>query len=361
MYLSHIFISFSFSKKDKMEQFVSKAFIINGSLQFLYIRAFTIILLEIQCKKDVLMVVVVYMFLSSMYITYCYQLESKYQKDNNIMTNVFYYLNLIYFWDSICLFIGKLVSKTDFKGILDIFFIGIGLVIIFTITFPKKRMHSANEVIENDIDVYNQIRLMIDAIEDRAFNRHHLFDIFSYLSEKLQNPNLESDELILKKKIESFRNSTHINDKEFEYYLFQQVDLIFRDSINLFRESIILKVTYAIFQIEKLGRYNKGYINLSNISTNKNLSFSQDFLIYRLKRRLEDKGIEDGIDKSNLSFRYQCNQLISMISKISMIYSYFWNLLLTSSDFDDIIKLSEYGIEINEMIKLMKNLKHYKM
>ena len=355
MYLSHIFISISFSKDDKMEQYISKAFIKNANLQFLYIRAITIILLEFLCIKDILMLVVLFMFLSSMYITYCYQLESKYQKDNNIMTNVFYYLNLIYFWDSICLFIGKLVSKTDFKGILDIFFIGIGLVIIFTITFPKKRMHSANEVIENDIDVYNQIRLMIDAIEDRAFNRHHLFDIFSYLSEKLQNPNLESDELILKKKIESFRNSTHINDKEFEYYLFQQVDLIFRDSINLFRESIILKVTYAIFQIEKLGRYNKGYINLSNISTNKNLSFSQDFLIYRLKRRLEDKGIEDGIDKSNLSFRYQCNQLISMISKISMIYSYFWNLLLTSSDIDDIIQLSEYGIEINEMMDKIDN------
>ena len=54
-----------------------------------------------------------------------------------------------------------------------------------------------------------------------------------------------------------------------------------------------------------------------------NLSFSQDFLVYRIKRRLEDKGIEDGVDKSNLSFRYQCNQLIAMISKVSTIYSYF--------------------------------------
>ena len=60
------------------------------------------------------------------------------------------------------------------------------------------------------------------------------------------------------------------------------------------RESVILKVTYAIFQIEKLGRYNKGYINLSNVSTNKNLPFAQDFLVYRLKRRLEDKGRKRG-------------------------------------------------------------------
>ena len=351
MYLSHIFISISFSKKDKMEQFISKAFIKNANLEFLYIRALTIILLEFLCIKDILMFVVLFMFLSSMYITYSYQLENKYQKDNNLMTSMFYYLNLIYFWDSICLFIGKLVSKTDFKGILEIFFIGVGLVIIFTFTSPKKRMLSGNEVSENDIDVYNQIRLMINEIEDRSINREYLFDIFAYLSEKLQNQNLESDELLLKKKIESFKNSSQINDKEFEYYLLQQVDILFRESINIFRESVILKVAYALFQIEKLGRHNKGYINLSNVSsTNINLSFAQDFLIYRLKRRLEDKGIEDGIDKSNLSFRYQCNQLISMISKISMIYSYFWNLLLTSSDFDDIIKLSEYGIQINEMM-----------
>jgi hypothetical protein len=350
MYLSHIFISFSFSKKDKMEQFVSKAFIINGSLQFLYIRAFTIILLEIQCKKDVLMVVVVYMFLSSMYITYCYQLESKYQKDNNIMSNVFYYLNLIYFWDSACLFVGKLVSKTSFEGMLDIFFIGIGLILILAITSPKRRMTSANVVIENDIDVYNQIRLMIEAIEQRSTKRENLFDIFAYLSEKLQSQNLENDEIILKKKIDSFKNKSHINDKEFEYYLFQQVDILFRDALNFFRDSVILKVTYALFQIDKLGRYNKGYINLISVSQMKNLSFSQDFLVYRIKRRLEEKGIEDGVDKSNISFRYQCNQLISMISKISTIYSYFWNLLLTSSDLEDITKLSEYGVEINEMM-----------
>ena len=62
MFLSHIFISIAFSKKDKMEQYISKAFIINASLQFLYIRAITIILLELLCVRDILMVVVVYMF-----------------------------------------------------------------------------------------------------------------------------------------------------------------------------------------------------------------------------------------------------------------------------------------------------------
>ena len=239
MYLSHIFISFSFSKKDKMEQFISKSFIINASIQFLYVRAITIILLECLCIKDILTIVVIYMFLSSMYIVYCFQLESKYQRDDHIMSNVMYYLNLIYFWDSICLFVGKLLNKTEFEGILDIFFIGVGLVIIFAVTCPKNRMLSVNVVIDNDIDVYNQIRLMIDAIEERGTKREHLFDIFAYLSEKLQSQNLENDEIILKKKIESFKNESHINDKEFEYYLFQQVDLLFREYINYFREIVI--------------------------------------------------------------------------------------------------------------------------
>ena len=297
------------------------------------------------------MIVVVYMFLSSIYIVYCYQLQTKYQKEENLLSQIFYYLNLIYFWDGFCLFVGKLVSNTKFKGMLNIFFIGIALVVILAFTFPKKRMTSSNIVIENDIDVYNQIRLMIHAIEERSTKREHLFDIFAYLSEKFQSQNLENDELILKKKIESFTNFSHINDKEFEYYLFQQVDLLFRESLNYFRDSVILKVTYAIFQIEILGRYNKGYINLIKATEIPNLTFAQDFLIYRIKRRLEDKGIEDGVDKSNLSFRYQCNQLISMISKISIAYTYFWNLLLTSSDYEDIIKLSEYGIEINEMME----------
>ena len=146
------------------------------------------------------MIVVVYMFLSSIYIVYCYQLQTKYQKEENLLSQIFYYLNLIYFWDGFCLFVGKLVSNTKFKGMLNIFFIGIALVVILAFTFPKKRMTSSNIVIENDIDVYNQIRLMINEIEDRSINREYLFDIFAYLSEKLQNQNLESDELLLKKK-----------------------------------------------------------------------------------------------------------------------------------------------------------------
>ena len=84
------------------------------------------------------MIVVVYMFLSSIYIVYCYQLQTKYQKEENLLSQIFYYLNLIYFWDGFCLFVGKLVSNTKFKGMLNIFFIGIALVVILAFTFPKK-------------------------------------------------------------------------------------------------------------------------------------------------------------------------------------------------------------------------------
>ena len=41
---------------------------------------------------------------------------------------------------------------------------------------------------------------MIDAIEQRGTKKENLFDIFEYLSEKLQSQNLENDEIILKKK-----------------------------------------------------------------------------------------------------------------------------------------------------------------
>ena len=77
MYLSHIFISISFSKKDKMEQFISKAFIKNANLEFLYIRALTIILLEFLCIKDILMIVVLFMFYNNffhffhLFLSYC--------------------------------------------------------------------------------------------------------------------------------------------------------------------------------------------------------------------------------------------------------------------------------------------------
>ena len=48
----------------------------------------------------------------------------------------------------------------------------------------------------------------------------------------------------------------------------------------------------------------------------KKFNFDQDFYIYRIKRRIEEKSLEDN---TNLSFKFQCNLLIN---KISFYYSF---------------------------------------
>ena len=86
------------------------------------------------------------------------------------------------------------------------------------------------------------------------------------------------------------------------------------------------------------------------IEGNYYLSPSQEFYFYRLKRKIEDRFIETGIDSSEISIKYQCNSFIHLISKVSEIYLDFWNLLLTGKSDDNISLLSEFGNEINNLI-----------
>ena len=138
---------------------------------------------------------------------------------------------------------------------------------------------------------FQQINLLIYTIEKQELKRNNVFNIFSYFSSN--NFSFKFDNNLIS-------DNPSISNEDIIYYTLQFIDLLFKKSLKIFRSSVLLNVLYALFQNEKLKKYNIAYINLELIMNNYNLELGQEFYIYRLKKKMEEKGIENENDKKIL-------------------------------------------------------------
>ena len=208
---------------------------------------------------------------------------------------------------------------------------------------------------KNDLEIFNQLRLMLLTFDNIATDRENLFDLFSFFFSKY--------EFLQKNNIIHYK--TDITAQQKDFLILKYFDSTFKYFLNRFPQSVILKITYSIFLGDYLKRFDKSYIILSELfSYSFNLNFSQEFFVYRLMRKIEEKSFDYGFDETKISLKYQCNKLIDLISNVSIIYIKFWNLILNSSENEDINKLNELGEEIyilssaiEQKINLFINLK----
>ena len=96
-------------------------------------------------------------------------------------------------------------------------------------------------------------------------------------------------------------------------------------------------------------RYHKAYIILLKCMGLTNINFSEEFFIYRIKRNLEEKGVELGKEQSYISYTYQINNMLSLISEVSYSYSQLYGILLNNTKIMDIHHLKEIAIKIDNL------------
>ena len=354
--LVYLFLSLSFHKTDKFSSSVSKYLIINGSCVMMVCRTIMIILLEIYCVADILNYCIFGFLTTSLICTYAFFLERKYQnyKTNPIIVAKFV-LNVIYCWGCVFLFFGNLIKNKSFEGLIVIFIISSILCVI--VIFCVKNNNFNNSIIDTskDIELYNNIRLFINAIELKNKDRKSIMNLISYsynisaISQIKTVKNVEN----LEKIIEHLKGLIE-NNEELDFLLYQHIDDIYKQSLSIFKGSPILLVNYAVFQMEKLHKYQKSYKTLLKATEIHNLNYSEEFFIYRIKRNIEEKGIEMGIEQTHISFAYQTKEILTLIQKIASLYSQFWGLLLNKNDSMDINNLKNLGVKIDEKRKLIK-------
>ena len=334
-----LFQEFYFVYKENFSHNLSRYLISNPQITFSLIKSFTVVLLEFLCVKNILFFVIVFELLTSILNSYNYYIQKKLGNSKNIFDRLNFVFSLIFCLNCVCVFVGKLIENKHFNGMFEIFLVGCLLIIILILTFPKVTIlnRKSFNFSQNDKIIFENIFLILNELENQNKKRENLLNIFGYFSEY--------------KLTEKFhiKNVEKLSNEEIEYYILLDIENLYKNSINIFRNSVLLNLSYSIFEYEKLKKYNKSYINLLKIS-NLNLNLSQEFFIYRIKRKLQEKGIFEGVDLTNLSFKFQCNKLISMIYDLCLYFLDFWNLVLSCTEYSEFQRLNFYGNKINYLL-----------
>ena len=351
--LSYNFTSLSFDNKEKFSSEVSKYLIINTDLTLLICRPIYIILLELCVVTDLTNIAIIFFFISSFFCAYCIFIERKYQSyEDNISLNIKYIFNLFFFVNSLMLLISNLIKKKKFFGMFYIFII-ISITFIFYFFSKKERQYNVfKKPKKTDREIYNNIRIIIQLIENKNKNRHYLLKLLSYSFNLTYGEQLTKVKNLspLKKIVDLYNKRSKKEElSKVEFYFCQYIEDLYKDALKIFRDSPLLLVNYAIFQLEKMHRYNKAYRILLKCLFLPDLNYSQEFFIYRIKRNLEEKGVDLGKEQSNISYTYQINNLLTLVSQVSYSYSQLYNILLNNSKIMDINNLKDIAIKIDTL------------
>jgi hypothetical protein len=112
----------------------------------------------------------------------------------------------------------------------------------------------------------------LKGIETYKNNRENLLYLYGYLSQNMKEKKTKKENLNLTQIFSNNKNESQLSNEEIEFYLYQHIDELFKEAINFYQDSVLLLVSYSIFQLEKLERFNKAYLNLCKISEKKNLT-----------------------------------------------------------------------------------------
>ena len=323
----------------------------NSKIIFFYYKFITLIVFYINNVVNIDEIIIFVIFLMSIISFACFTIEYYYQSKNNFVNKILYFLLFTNILSTTILFIGMLLKNKNFNGLLYIFFLTIFLIFVFILIKCDSDFNINKNIkfINNELNAYNSLRLLLEALENSKINRRNKINLLSYSESKLKLKNHNINDLNFLKTIKN---------EEFNFNFYLYIEDIFKRLINRFPNSIIIICFYSLFLLEKLQRPSKSYIILCNLfySNNNNLSNSQNYFIYILIKKIEDNYLNKNTNSyKEISLKLQINYFINLLSKICKKYIIFWNLLLDSESKKDINNLNEIGMEINKINEKIKN------
>ena len=342
----YIFLLFSFKRNETKVSSLIRHLIINRKKTFFFCEVYLIILDSISYKYDIRSFLSLSFLLCSLInFLFCYK-ENYYRRKLRLEDFIRIYLLSLNVNSNFLLFINYLLKRKDIKvkGIIYIFFI-ISFILIGIIIVSKNHLFLfkfKNMINLGELELYNQLSMILYLIQNKKNNRTEFLNLMSFISLEIEK-NFH--------KIEKINFLDESKDKKNDHILYLYVDHIFKKKTELFNRNILLKMQYSDFLYNILQKYKKAYqtIYQLNLDIENNYiysSLSEAFYVYRIKREIEERSINNIYDGSDISFQYQSHTLMKYISQIAEVYYNFWNLLLNSTQKEDLNKLDEYANEI---------------
>ncbi len=343
-FLTSSFNKLYYNKHESCCSSISKFIISNHTVIIYIIKIISITLFSYHKIHSIDEIICFFFFISSIILLYFITVEYKYQFGKNTKLKIHFALSNIYLFASLLLEIGYLIRKKNFNGLIYILCVLTLMDFIYFLTLNENEItiEVRNLSGQKEFQIYNQLNLLIYSLEKIENDRKHLLNLASYCQKNFNIKNENYNDSFL----DSYKND------ELKCLIYQYIDNSYRTAINKFENSIILKIGYSSFLYLILQKYNKSYMIFCDLLNNEkfNLTQSQEFYIFSVNKKFKNYIFHNGIDKTNVSLKYQCNKLINLIAEISEFYSDFWHLLLNSQKYQDINILTQIGTQIYKLI-----------
>lgn len=205
-------------------------------------------------------------------------------------------MTAIFFWNTFCLLVGKVLETTIFDGCLAMFFIGAPIIIVIISISNQKGisllMTSLNKF-EKGEKIQKQIREYLNLVDKKDFNRSAKTILKGYIF--LYEETCTLPDCALKK----FLYNYEMNNIETISFLFQHAETLYQNGISKFPNCTSLRISYAFFLLERLNKKQQANIELIN-AEKYSPKFDEQFIIYRYKKLIEEQNTEIGETQENL-------------------------------------------------------------
>ena len=278
-------------------------------------------------------------FFGSIIFYYCV-LDNIFISEKDCKQLLIYYMSLIYMLSGLFVLIGY-VAKGKFKNNFFIIFILFNVILILFAYIYVYRIKIIDfrdqSQFLSEYDIYLHTKNLLLSLHQKKFNRELMLNFLEYHS--YHSNYIDKD----------------LNDEDTKYNYYLIIEKSLKRRMLLFKKSIVLKLMHFLILKKYLNKNKSAYLLLYHLYSDieKNIfsaSFSQKFYIFRLKKSIEDDSIEFNYNKNEISIRFQINNLIDLIVKVSEMYYSFWNLLLSSIQSKEIKEINNIGRIIHILI-----------
>lgn len=263
--------------------------------------------------------------------------------------NIFY--SLLLFFGYFTLFIIKVFMSLGYNGGFYLFIFWIIYIFGFIVLYKKNEIDFVVIDYKNINNVNSYIKYIMQyyrIVSSKNNSRNNLAILKSYLETiEKNNTNKDCPLQLYIKELEK--------GKEYEYLLYQYLDILYKFGLSKFKDDATLKTSYAMFLASKMNNKKQAMIVLNSIS-DRFLSLNINYNIYRCKKII-NKSVST-INSFYLNYRNDIKEFKELILELSKLYYEFWVLLYEAKfqNSDNFEKINLIGSKIMILRKKVEDI-----
>jgi hypothetical protein len=211
---------------------------------------------------------------------------------DQVMSSFFKTITLAYWWCFFMLFVLFLLKQTGFTGGMIVWMVGLPFVVVLGLSMSsqaEKPLTNNHLKFKDEDELMDHLRTLELLVKRQSSDDWSEFLLRGYIQRHIEA--CPEDDCPLRSISEHEQKSEDI-EKTVARFL-KVIERIYLSGLKKFKRSVLLRVSYAFFLMERFGLKKKALEQLL-LAEKADPGFEEEFLIFRYKKIIEDNISDDG-------------------------------------------------------------------